>query len=87
MDPPSTTGSTGKAQVGSDTLATLIAGWSIPEQFRAQAVQSVNLLVSSATEGSFTAQTFAFDISSGSSLSTLIVVTKRLDTPADTISC
>ncbi len=39
MAPTSTSGSTGAAQVGSATLATIMAVWSIPKQFRAQAVQ------------------------------------------------
>ncbi|UJR29536.1 hypothetical protein I4U23_010753 [Adineta vaga] len=83
MDPPSTTGSTGQAQVGTSTLGTVMAGWSIPEQFREQAIQNVNVLVLAAAEGSYSAQAFVFDTQAGTSLSTLIVITKRLDTPAD----
>jgi hypothetical protein len=83
MEPTSTSGSTGTAQVGSATLATIMAGWSTPEQFRAQAVQNVNLLVIAATEGSYTAQAFLFDIQSGEMLSTLLVVVQKLDSPSD----
>jgi hypothetical protein len=60
-----------------------MAGWSIPEQFRAQAVQNVNLLVIAATEGSYMAQAFVFDIQSGGILSTLLVVVQKLDSPSD----
>jgi hypothetical protein len=83
MEPTSTSGSTGTAQVGSAILATVMAGWSIPEQFRAQAVQNVNLLVIAATEGSYMAQAFVFDIQSGGILSTLLVVVQKLDSPSD----
>jgi hypothetical protein len=83
MDPPATTGTTGNAQVGTATLATVMASWSIPDQFRDQAVRSVNLLVLAATEGSYTAQAFVFDIQSGALLSTLLVVTKKLESPTD----
>ena len=58
METPTTSGSTGNAQVGSSTLASVINGWSIPEEFRDQAIQSVNLLVLAATEGSYSAQAF-----------------------------
>jgi hypothetical protein len=83
MEPTSTTGATGGAQVGSATLASTMAGWSIPDQFRNQAIQNVNLLVTAATEGSYTAQAFMFDTQSGTSLSTLLVVVKKLDSPSD----
>ncbi|CAF3842777.1 unnamed protein product [Rotaria sordida] len=83
MDPVSTTGSVGQANVGTGTLATAMASWSIPDQFREKAVQSVNLLVIAATEGSYTAQAFVFDTQTGASLSTLLVVTQKLDSPSD----
>jgi hypothetical protein len=83
MDSSATTGSTGEAQVGTSTLAGVMASWSIPDQFRDQAVRSVNLLVLAATEGSYTAQAFVFDTQSGASLSTLIIATKKLNAPSD----
>ena len=83
MEPTSTSGSIGSANVGSATLADVMNGWSIPEQFRAQAVQNVNLLVIAAAEGSYSAQAFVFDTQTGGLLSTLIIVVKRLDSPTD----
>ncbi|CAF1492907.1 unnamed protein product [Rotaria sp. Silwood1] len=83
INPTSTTGSTGEANVGSGTLASTMASWSIPDQFRDQAVQSVNLLVLAATEGTYTAQAFLFDTQAGASLTTLLVATKKLDSPSD----
>ena len=86
MEPTSTSGSTGESQVGSATVDAVMSTWSIPDQFRAQAVQSVNLLVLAATEGSYTAQAFVFDTQSGGVLSTLIVVVKKLDSSTDSNS-
>ncbi|CAF1240121.1 unnamed protein product [Rotaria sordida] len=83
MNPTSTTGSIGQANVGSGTLATVMASWSIPDQFRAKAVRKVNLLVIAATEGSYTAQAFLFDTKTSVALSTLIVATQKLDSPSD----
>ncbi|CAF2637942.1 unnamed protein product [Rotaria sp. Silwood2] len=83
MDPTSTSGSIGETNVGIETLASVMAGWSIPDQFRDKAVASVNLLVLAATEGSYTAQAFLFDTETGVSLSTLLVATKKLDSPSD----
>jgi hypothetical protein len=60
-----------------------MADWSILKQFLAQPVQSVNLLVIAATEGSYTAQAFVFDTQSGEILSTLLIVDKKLDSPSD----
>ena len=83
MEATSTHGAIGTAHVGIDTLANAMANWSIPEQFRAQAVQSVNLLVIYAIEGSHSAQAFVFDTKTGGALSTLLVVVNRLDSPTD----
>jgi hypothetical protein len=78
-----TNASASNAQVGTTTLASTMARWPIPDQFRDQAVQSVNLLVLAAMEGSYTTQGFIFDTQSGASLSTLLVATQKLDTPND----
>lgn len=83
MDPPSTTG---KAQIGSATLGAAMDSWSILDQFRDQAVQSVNLLVLAAIEGSYSAQAFIFDTQAGVSLTTLLVVTNKIDSPIDPTS-
>jgi hypothetical protein len=83
MNDSFTAGTTGKAQVGSTTVGSVMASWSIPNEFLNQAVQSVQLLVSAATEGSYIAQGFYFDIQSGTSLATLLVVVRKLDSPSD----
>ncbi|CAF3851902.1 unnamed protein product [Rotaria sordida] len=83
IDPTTTTGSIGQAQVGSSNIATIMENWSIPQQFRNQAIQNVKLLIAAADEGSYTAQTFIFDIQSSASLTSLIVVAKRIASPAD----
>ncbi|CAF1197272.1 unnamed protein product [Rotaria sordida] len=83
IDPTTTTGSIGQAQVGSSNIATIMGNWSIPQQFRNQAIQNVKLLIAAADEGSYMAQTFIFDIQSSASLTSLIVVAKRIASPAD----
>ena len=83
MEASTTTGSTGETQVGSATLNATMTNWSIPDQFRSKAIASVRLLVIAAAEGTFAAQAFIFDTQSGASLTTLLVVTKRLQSPRD----
>jgi hypothetical protein len=83
MGAPTSSGSYGQANVGSSTVGTAMANWAIPEPFRDGAVNSVRLLVLAATEGTYSAQAFLFDVSSGASLTTLLVVAIRLSTPAD----
>ena len=60
-----------------------MASWSLPEQFRSQAVRSTSLLLAAASEGSLLAQVFTFDIPSGTSLTTLLVVVSLLAEPTD----
>ncbi|CAF0983915.1 unnamed protein product [Rotaria sordida] len=83
INPTTTNGSIGQAQVGSSNIATIMENWSIPQQFRNQAIQNVKLLIAAADEGSYTAQAFIFDIQSSASLTSLIVVAKRIASPAD----
>ena len=83
MQPTTTSGSYGQAFVGTSNIVTVMANWSIPEQFREQAVKSVSLLLLATAEGSFLAQTFRFDIPSGTFLSTLLVVATKIHSPAD----
>ena len=75
--------SIGNAEVGADTLESVMANWSIPEEFRAQAVQSVNLLMIAAAEGFYSTQLFIFDTQAGGILSTLLVAVTRLDSPSN----
>ncbi|CAF2023855.1 unnamed protein product [Rotaria magnacalcarata] len=81
--PSVTTGSTGAAQVGISTVGNVTASWPIPDQFRHDAVQSVRLLVIAASESSYTAQAFVFNTESGASLSSLIIVGNKINSPAD----
>ncbi|CAF5188788.1 unnamed protein product, partial [Rotaria sp. Silwood1] len=74
INPTTTNGSIGQAQVGSSNIATIMENWSISQQFRNQAIQNVKLLIAAADEGSYTAQAFIFDIQSSASLTSLIVV-------------
>lgn len=83
MDAPTTTGAQGQANVGTSTIASTMTSWPIPEQFRDQATKSVNLLLLATTEGSYLAQAFVFDIPAGTSLTTLLVVATKLDSPTD----
>ncbi|CAF3934040.1 unnamed protein product [Rotaria sp. Silwood1] len=83
INPTTTTGSIGQAQVGSSNIASVMENWAIPQQFRNQAIQNVKLLIAAADEGSYTAQAFIFDIQSSASLTSLIVVAKRIASPAD----
>ncbi|CAF4751216.1 unnamed protein product, partial [Rotaria sp. Silwood1] len=83
INPTTTNGSIGQAQVGSSNIATIMENWSISQQFRNQAIQNVKLLIAAADEGSYTAQAFIFDIQSSASLTSLIVVAKRIASPAD----
>ncbi|CAF4416368.1 unnamed protein product, partial [Rotaria magnacalcarata] len=59
------------------------ASWPIPDQFRHDAVQSVRLLVIAASESSYTAQAFVFNTESDASLSSLIIVANKINSPAD----
>ncbi|CAF1390506.1 unnamed protein product [Rotaria sp. Silwood1] len=83
INPTTTTGSIGQAQVGSSNIASIMENWAIPQQFRNQAIQNVKLLIAAADEGSYTAQAFIFDIQSTASLTSLIVVAKRIASSAD----
>ena len=83
MQAPSTSGSHGQAMLGKSNMADVMANWSLPEQFHSQAVRSINLLLTAASEGSFLAQAFTFDIPSGTSLTTLLVAARMIDSPAD----
>ncbi|CAF2835342.1 unnamed protein product [Rotaria sp. Silwood2] len=83
MGSPISSGSHGQATVGISNIGTVMANWAIPEQFRERAVQSVRLLVLAATEETYSAHAFTFNIASGTSLTTLIVVITRISTPAD----
>ena len=83
MGSPTSSGSHGQENVGASTVTTIMTNWAIPEAFRDEAVKSVRLLVLAATEGTYSAQAFSFDIASGASLTTLLVVATRLSTPTD----
>ncbi|CAF5034358.1 unnamed protein product, partial [Rotaria sp. Silwood1] len=83
INPTTTTGSIGQAQVGSSNIASVMENWAIPQQFRNQAIQNVKLLIAAADEGSYTAQAFIFDIQSTASLTSLIVVAKRIASSVD----
>lgn len=83
MDSPTTSGSHGQAEVGISTIASAMANWALPEQFRAKAVASVRLLVLAASEGVYSTQAFSFEIASGASLATLLVVATRMHSPSD----
>ncbi|CAF3048895.1 unnamed protein product [Rotaria sp. Silwood2] len=56
---------------------------SIPEQFRCQVIQNVRLLMIAASESSHVVQAFVFNDESGASLSTLIIVANKIDSPSD----
>ncbi|CAF1500198.1 unnamed protein product, partial [Rotaria sordida] len=49
MSSTTTDGSVGQAEVGISTLATVMASWLIPEEFRDQAVRNVKTLIIAAT--------------------------------------
>jgi hypothetical protein len=83
MFAPNTTGSYGTTNLGMSMIDIVMAKWSIPEEFRAQAVNNVRLLLSSTTEGSIVAQTFTFDIPAGTSLTTLIIVATKMNSPTN----
>lgn len=83
MAPTITTGSIGEVQVGNSTLASTMRNWSIPEQFRDQAVQSVRLFISGATEGSYISQAYMFNIESRNSSLVLVVTAKKITQPTD----
>ncbi|CAF3757618.1 unnamed protein product [Rotaria sp. Silwood1] len=83
MNTPITDGSVGQAQVGISTLATVIASWFIPEEFRADAVDKVKILIAAATEGSYIAQAFTFNTQSGALLTTLLIVARKMDSPTN----
>ncbi|CAF3639390.1 unnamed protein product [Rotaria sp. Silwood1] len=83
MDTPVTDGSIGQAEVGISTLATVMASWFIPEEFRVKAVNNVKILIAAATEGSYIAQAFTFNIQSGALLTTLLIVAKKMPSPTN----
>ncbi|CAF0766438.1 unnamed protein product [Rotaria sordida] len=83
MGSPTSSGSHGQANVGDSTLDSAMTNWAIPEQFRNQAVNSVRLLVLAAAEGTYSGQAFSFDVASGASLTTLLVVVTRISSPVD----
>ena len=83
MQPPSTSGSRGRAILGRSNITGVLANWSLPEQFRSQAVRSISSLLAAASEGSLLAQVFTFDIPTGTSLTTLIVVVSMIAEPTD----
>ncbi|CAF3949506.1 unnamed protein product [Rotaria sp. Silwood2] len=59
---------------------------SIPEQFRCQVIQNVRLLMIAASESSYVVQAFVFNGEPGASLSTLIIVANKIDSPSDSNS-
>ncbi|CAF0793522.1 unnamed protein product [Rotaria sordida] len=83
MGSPTSSGSHGQANVGVSTLDSVMTNWAIPEQFRDRAVNSVRLLALAAAEGTYSAQAFSFDVASGASLTTLLVVVTRISSPVD----
>ena len=83
MGPSASSGSHGQANVGVSTISTVMNSWAIPDQIRTQAVARVRLLVLAAAEGTYSAQAFSFDVTSGVSLTTLIVVATRLSVPTN----
>ncbi|CAF1455951.1 unnamed protein product [Rotaria sordida] len=83
MSSTTTDGSVGQAEVGISTLATVMASWLIPEEFRDQAVRNVKTLIIAATEGSYIAQAFTFNSQTGAVLTTLLIVAKKLDVPTN----
>ncbi|CAF3397697.1 unnamed protein product [Rotaria sp. Silwood1] len=78
-----TDGSVGQAQVGISTLATVMASWLIPEEFRDRAVENVKILIVAAIEGSYIAQAFTFNSQSDALLTTLLIVAKKIDSPTN----
>ncbi|CAF2840576.1 unnamed protein product [Rotaria sp. Silwood2] len=83
METPTTSGSVGQAQVGISTLATIMASWLIPEEFRTRAVDNVKILIAAASVGSYMAQAFTFNTETGALLTTLLIVVKKLDSPTN----
>ncbi|CAF3773330.1 unnamed protein product [Rotaria sp. Silwood1] len=66
MNSTTTFGSYGQEKGELSTIHTAMANWSIPEQFRKQAIESVRLLLMVTAEGSFLGQAFMFDLATGS---------------------
>ncbi|CAF3729057.1 unnamed protein product [Rotaria sp. Silwood1] len=62
MNSTTTFGSYGQEKGELSTIHTAMANWSIPEQFRKQAIESVRLLLMVTAEGSFLGQAFMFDL-------------------------
>lgn len=83
MNPATTSGTHGEANVGVSNVENVMAGWSIPERFRDQAISNVRILLLAAAEGSFTAQAFIFDVAENALLSTLLVVATKIPTPTN----
>ena len=83
MSSTNSSGSYGFVNVGVSTIGTDMSTWDIPEQFLAQAKKSVALLVSTAAEGTYSAQSFLFDVEAGSSLTTLVVAVTKISSPTD----
>jgi hypothetical protein len=83
MNSPASSGTHGQANVGISTIDSVMTNWAIPVAFRGQALQNVRLLVLGAIEGTYSAQAFLFDLTSGASLTTLLVVATRMSAPVD----
>lgn len=76
---PVTQGDAGTGSFTDGTVNRTMARWKIPEAMRVTAVKRVKILVSAAEEGSYIAQTFVFDTQSKSSLSSLVIAVKKID--------
>lgn len=83
MGSTTTNGSIGTAVVRNSSIAAIVQNWSIPEQFRDQAIKGVSLLVLAATEGTYLAQGFVFDVTTTVSLTTLIVAARKISPSTD----
>ncbi|CAF4677898.1 unnamed protein product, partial [Rotaria sp. Silwood2] len=82
MEQSTSTYSSGGAHIGSSTIDSVMANWSIPAEFRDKAVKRVRLLMLAAT-GHYSDHAFLFSSQSGASLTTLLIVTKHLSQPID----
>ena len=65
------------------TLATVMASWLIPEEFRASAIDNIKILIAAASVGSYIAQAFTYNTDTGSVLTTLLIVVRKLDSPTN----
>ncbi|CAF4811119.1 unnamed protein product [Rotaria sp. Silwood1] len=86
MNSTTTFGSYGQEKGELSTIHTAMANWSIPEQFRKQAIESVRLLLMVTAEGSFLGQAFMFDLATGTSLTTLLVTATKIHSITDSNS-